>query len=66
MEVLRTLDIFTVKEHINTVAVLDSSSVWVVLHNLGRVRDRTSAHLPSSMHAAQRSLHDCTVMPAHC
>jgi hypothetical protein len=38
MEVVRTLDLFTVKEHINTVAVFDSSSVWVVLHNLGRVR----------------------------
>lgn len=45
MEVVRTLDIFTVKEHINTVAVFDSSSVWVVLHNLGQVRGHTSVHL---------------------
>jgi hypothetical protein len=37
MELVRELELFTVKEHINTVAVFDPSSVWVVLHNLGRV-----------------------------
>jgi hypothetical protein len=36
MDVIQTLDLFTAKEHVNTVAVFDSS-VWVVLHNLGKV-----------------------------
>jgi hypothetical protein len=37
MEVQQAYDLFTQKEHINTLAMLDSSSIWVVLHNLGKV-----------------------------
>ena len=38
MEVLRTFELFSAKEHINTLAAVDDDSLWVVLHNLGRVR----------------------------
>lgn len=37
MKVVQTYDLFTLREHINTLAVLDDASVWVVLHNLGQV-----------------------------
>lgn len=38
MTMHRTLDLFTAREHINTLAALDDSSIWAVLHNLGNVR----------------------------
>lgn len=44
MELVRSLDLFTAKEHINTVAVFDSASVWVVLHNLGEVCTPCTVH----------------------
>lgn len=37
MTVVKELELFTAKEHINTLGAYDSSSVWAVLHNLGKV-----------------------------
>jgi hypothetical protein len=41
-EVVRTLKLFTSKDHINTVSAFDTSSVWAVLHMLGKVRFASS------------------------
>jgi hypothetical protein len=38
MDVVHTFDLFTAMDHINTLAVLDEKTIWVVLHNLGKVR----------------------------
>ena len=46
MEVLRTFPLFTAREHINTLAAVDDDSLWVVLHNLGKVRHICS-HAPA-------------------
>ena len=32
------MSLFTLRQHVNTLAPLDGGSVWVVLHNLGKVR----------------------------
>lgn len=37
MTVVRELNLFTPREHINTLGAYDRSSVWAVLHNLGKV-----------------------------
>jgi len=37
MLVVNELELFTLQEHVNTVASYDASSVWAVLHNLGKV-----------------------------
>ncbi len=34
---LRSMSLFTLKQHVNTLAPLEGDSVWVVLHNLGKV-----------------------------
>eukprot|EP00892_Ulva_mutabilis_P005366 jgi/Ulvmu1/3200/UM015_0241.1 len=36
MSVVNELQLFTLQEHVNTVAAYDDSSVWAVLHNLGK------------------------------
>ena len=37
MKLVQRLQLFTLREHVNTLAVLDDVSVWAVLHNLGQV-----------------------------
>lgn len=34
---VRGMRLFTRKQHVNTLAPLDDKSLWVVLHNLGKV-----------------------------
>lgn len=34
---LKTFKMFTLKEHVNTLAPLENGKLWVVLHNLGAV-----------------------------
>ncbi len=34
---VRTIPLFTKKEHINTLAPLHHGEIWVMLHNLGNV-----------------------------
>eukprot|EP00198_Chlamydomonas_reinhardtii_P000266 XP_001689601.1 predicted protein [Chlamydomonas reinhardtii] len=36
MKKLRSMSLFTLRQHVNTLAPLDGGSVWVVLHNLGK------------------------------
>ncbi|KAG2444762.1 hypothetical protein HXX76_001506 [Chlamydomonas incerta] len=36
MKKLRSMALFTLKQHVNTLAPLEADSVWVVLHNLGK------------------------------
>lgn len=64
MAVIRTLDLFTAKEHINTLAAMDDKSIWVVLHNLGKVRLEFSMlpclRCPTHAHATpRREAHCC-------
>jgi hypothetical protein len=49
MQLRRTLSLFTAKEHINTLAVVDEQSVWVVLHNLGKVRHACDSSINESI-----------------
>ncbi|GLC58284.1 hypothetical protein PLESTB_001341600 [Pleodorina starrii] len=36
MKLLRSMRLFTLKQHVNTLAPLDDGAVWAVLHNLGK------------------------------
>ena len=47
MEVVRTLPLFTAKEHINTLAMFDDEHLLVVLHNLGKVHSFVSVPVPA-------------------
>lgn len=44
MTVKRELELFTLREHVNTIAVVGQDTLWVVLHNLGQVCLQRGAH----------------------
>lgn len=48
MTVVRELSLFTAREHINTLGAYDTSSVWAVLHNLGKVLELDSCAVSPS------------------
>lgn len=37
---VRSSVLFTLKQHVNTLAPLEDNELWAVLHNLGQVRSR--------------------------
>ena len=45
---LRVLKLFTQKEHVNSVAPSGADSLWVILHNLGKVRQAGRLHAPAT------------------
>lgn len=51
MTVVNDLQLFTLQEHVNTLAAYDTTSVWAVLHNLGKVL------LPRSLPDSCRQCH---------
>lgn len=44
MVLRRTLQLFTLREHVNTIAAVGQTTLWVVLHNLGKVRCGARSH----------------------
>lgn len=43
---VRSLDLFSLKDHPNTLTPLEPDNFLVLLHNLGQVRHQQRAHAP--------------------
>ena len=39
---VRKMPLFTLKEHVNTLAPIEEGELWVVLHNMGKASDGKS------------------------
>jgi hypothetical protein len=56
---LRTMPLFTLKEHPNTLAPLADGEIWAVLHNLGEVRPLHASCAPGPRQLRARSPPAC-------